>query len=119
MRTVAPPQYLAPRLPDTSQAPCRDVDSEMFFPLRADDPAHEAKAICARCPDKVKTGCREYALDQPALAGVWGGMTEADRRTERRRRFEQRCPGCGRRGHGPCTDTHTCDEARNKRSADL
>jgi len=30
-----------------------------------------------------------------------------------------RCPGCGRRGKGPCTDTFTCDEARAKRMSDL
>ena len=40
----------------------------------------EAKKICASCP--VIAACREHALVNSELYGVWGGMTEAERHRE-------------------------------------
>jgi len=48
---------------------------------------HAAKAICARCPARVE--CLEYALTTPEKYGVWGGMGEDERVTERRRRMRR------------------------------
>jgi WhiB family transcriptional regulator, redox-sensing transcriptional regulator len=65
------------------QALCAQADPEAWFPERA-TPAPVAKAICARCP--VLEPCRVYALDRPELRGVWGGMSERERRSARRGR---------------------------------
>jgi WhiB family redox-sensing transcriptional regulator len=69
---------------------CLDQDPELFFPIGNTGPALEqieqAKAVCGRC--SVLAECREYALANPRLAedGVWGGMSEGERRAELRRR---------------------------------
>ncbi|MEV8128659.1 WhiB family transcriptional regulator [Streptomyces sp. NPDC085944] len=56
----------------------KDID-ELFFPgARARAAIDEAKAICGRCP--VKKACFDYALDNEIRQGVWGGLTEAERR---------------------------------------
>lgn len=65
---------------------CRDHDPELFFPASEAGPAAErqvaqAKAVChADCP--VLEQCRAYALAN-SLDGIWGGMTEAERRAVR------------------------------------
>lgn len=56
---------------------CRGADPEIFFPLDSDDAA-EAKEICARCP--VREACSEYAIANHERIGVWGGLTERERR---------------------------------------
>jgi len=70
------------------QAACRDEDPELFFPISAKGPglaqAAEAKAVCARCP--VRDACLAYALATDQDAGIWGGLTEEERRGLRRRR---------------------------------
>ena len=74
---------------DTSwrdEAACRGLDTEVFFPL-SDEEADEAKAICATCP--VREECLEFALLTRQDDGVWGGLTEAERRRLRRRRRVQ------------------------------
>lgn len=43
-----------------------------------------ALAVCKACP--VLYLCREYAMDDPELQGIWGGWGERDRRLERARR---------------------------------
>jgi WhiB family redox-sensing transcriptional regulator len=43
-----------------------------------------AKRCCQHCPVVVE--CLEQALDEPGLHGVWGGMTDIERRRERQRR---------------------------------
>ena len=69
------------------RAACRDEDPELFFPLSEMGPGArqtaQAKAVCARCP--VRAECLEYALDNALDHGIYGGMTEAERRTLRRR----------------------------------
>lgn len=44
-----------------------------------------AKRACAHCP--VSEECREYAIDNNIRDGIWGGMTERERRALRRRRI--------------------------------
>lgn len=71
-------------------AACRDKDPALFFgpdgERELEQLAREAsaKAICSACP--VRTGCLEYAMDRPARYGLWGGLNEAERLLERRRR---------------------------------
>ena len=58
---------------------CRGLDPEIFYPPEDDEVAAEpAKAICAVCP--VRETCLEYALTRREKIGVWGGMTERERR---------------------------------------
>lgn len=70
-----------------ARAACRDEDPELFFPIGAAGPglaqAAEAKAICQRCP--VREACLAYALATGQDAGIWGGLTEEERRLLRRR----------------------------------
>jgi WhiB family transcriptional regulator, redox-sensing transcriptional regulator len=63
----------------TEQALCADptVDPELFF---TNDPKiqQQAKRLCQACP--VIEKCRQYALDDINIRGIWGGMNETDRR---------------------------------------
>jgi WhiB family redox-sensing transcriptional regulator len=76
------------------RASCLDEDPELFFPIGNTGPAliqvEEAKAVCARCP--VLAECRAWALDNPKLAefGVFGGMSEDERRAVARRNRRHR-----------------------------
>jgi len=82
----------APRLPErvratgdpewASRGACRNVDPETLFVVGAAQ--HKAKAICMGCP--VRFDCLADALDSRTEFGVWGGMTERERRTLLRRR---------------------------------
>ncbi len=67
-------------------AACRGADVDIFFPVSEDD-AGAAKAICATCP--VREPCLEFALEVRQLEGVWGGLTDTERRRLRRRRQAQ------------------------------
>jgi WhiB family transcriptional regulator, redox-sensing transcriptional regulator len=70
------------------EAACREVGTEPFFAetdnelIRVDYRA--AKKICARCP--VVDACLDYALELNIAYGVFGGLTERERRAVRRRR---------------------------------
>jgi WhiB family redox-sensing transcriptional regulator len=70
------------------RAACRDEDPELFFPIGTTGPAllqvDEAKAVCRRC-DAVEE-CLTWALDSDQDAGVWGGLSEDERREARRLR---------------------------------
>jgi len=68
------------------KAACRDADSDLFFVGRGRS-GKEAKAICAVCP--VFASCREWALRQRHLSGIWGGMTPPELAAERRRAAAQ------------------------------
>jgi WhiB family redox-sensing transcriptional regulator len=69
------------------RAACRDEDPELFFPVGTTGPAllqiAEAKIACRRCP--VSTECLNWALASGQDAGVWGGMSEDERRAVKRR----------------------------------
>ena len=66
-----------------ARAACRNSDVELFFPA-SEEGAGPAKAVCATCP--VRHDCLEWALATRQHEGVWGGLTEAERRRLRRRR---------------------------------
>ena len=63
------------------QALCAQSDPEAWFP-EAGEAATLAKAICGTCP--VLAPCRAYALARPELRGIWGGLSERERRAARR-----------------------------------
>jgi WhiB family transcriptional regulator, redox-sensing transcriptional regulator len=65
------------------QANCLGVDPDLFFPERGAS-TKEAKAVCGGC--EVKTECLEYALRHGEKFGIWGGMSERERRRIRRQR---------------------------------
>lgn len=66
------------------EANCRGVDPERFF-VRGSLQAKPAQRLCERCP--VQETCLEYALAHDIDFGVWGGLTERQRRSLQRRRF--------------------------------
>ena len=74
------------------RARCKDEDRELFFPVGATGPSvaqvEMAKAICAVCD--VRKDCLEWALSTGQDSGVWGGLTEEERRAVRRARRRRR-----------------------------
>lgn len=66
----------------TSLSACRDADPDELFVTGAAQ--NRAKAVCMGCP--VRTECLSDALDNRVEFGVWGGMTERERRALLRRR---------------------------------
>lgn len=98
------------------RAACAGMDTAMFFPGRGDTRGPQAaKAICEGCP--VVGQCAEWAIPQSDLHGVFGGLTERQRRNLRTAAARQRREGAtpppahgvaGYRRHGcrcqVCTD---------------
>jgi WhiB family redox-sensing transcriptional regulator len=65
-----------------AHALCAKVDPELFFAAGALE--HKvAKRICRTCP--VQKECLVFAMDTPMDHGIWGGLTERERRSYRRR----------------------------------
>lgn len=67
-----------------TRAACRDGNPDELFVQGAEQ--HKAKVTCLACP--VRTECLADALDNRVEFGVWGGMTERERRALLRRRPE-------------------------------
>ncbi|WP_225826385.1 WhiB family transcriptional regulator [Streptomyces naphthomycinicus] len=65
-----------------TRAKCRTADPEELFVEGAAQ--NRAKVLCNGCP--VRTECLAHALDNHIEHGIWGGMTERDRRSLLRRR---------------------------------
>ena len=63
------------------QALCAQTDPEAFFPEKGGS-TREAKRICVGC--EVKGDCLEYALEQDERFGIWGGLSERERRRLKR-----------------------------------
>jgi WhiB family transcriptional regulator, redox-sensing transcriptional regulator len=89
-----------------SLAACQSADPDLFFPISGSGPARvqveRAKAVCARCP--VRGDCLRYALAAGPLQGVWGGLTEEERRLQRQREAKARMRASRRSGpHAPVT----------------
>ena len=65
------------------KANCMGVDPDLFFPERGAS-TREAKEVCRGCV--VREDCLEYALANGEKFGIWGGMSERERRRIRRQR---------------------------------
>lgn len=114
----------APGRLGTAACAAPQYDPELWFPNPTDLLAvTEAKAICATCP--LIRQCRDYALDPRISDGIWGGMSEAERRAARARpkpsvpRSEARCgTEAGYQRHyadktrrcQPCLDAHAQEQ---------
>jgi WhiB family redox-sensing transcriptional regulator len=73
-------------------AACKTEDPELFFPIGNTGPAllqiDEAKAVCRRCP--VIESCLQWAFETGQDSGVWGGLSEDERRAMKRRSARRR-----------------------------
>lgn len=77
---------MSPTADWTTSAACRTADPDALFVQGAEQ--NQAKALCLSCP--VRTECLADALDNRVEFGVWGGMTERERRALLRRRPDVR-----------------------------
>jgi WhiB family transcriptional regulator, redox-sensing transcriptional regulator len=77
------PEPLPPPTPDQWQdrALCAQTDPEAFFPEKGGS-TREAKKICLGC--EVRHECLEYALAHDERFGIWGGLSERERRRLKR-----------------------------------
>jgi WhiB family transcriptional regulator, redox-sensing transcriptional regulator len=74
-----------------ARAACSGYPNTLFFPTSegADDASVDrAKAVCAVCP--VVEDCLEYALETNQRAGIWGGTSEQERKSLRRKWLAER-----------------------------
>ncbi|WP_276319876.1 WhiB family transcriptional regulator [Egibacter rhizosphaerae] len=68
-------------LPWAAHAKCLQADPETFFPEKGGS-TREAKRICGECP--VRNECLEHALENDERFGIWGGLSERERRKLKR-----------------------------------
>jgi len=61
---------------------CSQTDPEAFFPEKGGS-TRDAKKICSSC--EVRAQCLEYALQNDERFGIWGGLSERERRKLRKR----------------------------------
>jgi WhiB family redox-sensing transcriptional regulator len=66
-----------------TKANCMGVDPDLFFPERGSS-TREAKEVCRGCV--VRDDCLEFAIANGEKFGIWGGMSERERRRVRRAR---------------------------------
>lgn len=64
-----------------ADALCAQTDPEAFFPEKGGS-TREAKRICEDC--EVRSNCLQYALENDERFGIWGGLSERERRKLRR-----------------------------------
>lgn len=74
------------------RASCLETANDLFFPIGSTGPAvgqiEEAKRVCSGCP--VRLPCLEWAIEFNVDYGVWGGLSEEERRSQKRRRTRKR-----------------------------
>jgi WhiB family transcriptional regulator, redox-sensing transcriptional regulator len=74
------------------RAACRNSHPELFFPIGSTGDAlaeiDAAKAVCRSCP--VRRECLAFSIETNQESGVWGGMSEDERRALRRDWVAQR-----------------------------
>lgn len=81
------PEAALPMGPWVKDAACKGVDTGLFYPERG-EPTRHALEVCKPCT--VKAECLQYAIDNSERWGVWGGMTERQRRRIRSDRYQAR-----------------------------
>jgi len=83
--SLVPDPIDATQEPDEDQwqerALCAQTDPEAFFPEKGGS-TREAKRICLGC--EVREWCLEYALAHDERFGIWGGLSERERRRLKR-----------------------------------
>ena len=107
-------------------ANCRDMDDAIFYDTYSRDGVALAKKICRRCP--VTTQCLTWAVEHREPYGIWGGLTERERRgqapSRRGRGAKPREIRHGteggyythrRRGEDPCTECRHAATAAHRR----
>jgi WhiB family redox-sensing transcriptional regulator len=76
-----------------NRAACLNEDPELFFPVGNSRSAllqtAEAKVVCHRC--EIAGQCLRWALETVQDAGVWGGLSDDERRALERRNARARC----------------------------
>jgi WhiB family redox-sensing transcriptional regulator len=69
-----------------SRSACLEEDPELFFPIANTGPAllqiEEARVVCRRC--EIIETCLKWAIESGQEAGVWGGLSEDERRALKR-----------------------------------
>lgn len=65
-----------------ADALCAQTDPEAFFPEKGGS-TRDAKRVCSECP--VSEACLDYALAKDERFGIWGGLSERERRRLRKR----------------------------------
>lgn len=90
-----------------ADALCAQVDGDLFFPDKGES-TREAKAICRQCP--VRAECLLWALDNAEPYGIWGGLSERDRRRLRRGSpfLDRTCVVCGEDFEPRSESARTC-----------
>jgi WhiB family redox-sensing transcriptional regulator len=73
---------LPPELAWQERALCAQTDPEAFFPEKGGS-TREAKRVCLAC--EVRAECLEYALANDERFGIWGGLSERERRRVKKR----------------------------------
>ena len=81
-RTVEDDLEVPGELEWQERALCAQTDPEAFFPEKGGS-TREAKRICTTCA--VRNECLEYALGNDERFGIWGGLSERERRRLKRR----------------------------------
>lgn len=66
-----------------TDALCAQVDNEIFFPPKGGS-TKDAKRVCMACPARV--ACLEAAMARDERFGIWGGLSERERRELKKRR---------------------------------
>jgi len=78
-----------------NRSACLDQEPELFFPIGSSGPARlqeaQVKAVCRRC--EVAETCLSWAIDSGQDAGVWGALSEDERRSLKRRSARARRAG--------------------------
>lgn len=73
--------------PWMEDALCAETDQEAFFPDKGGS-TRAGKSVCQRCG--VQAECLEYALEHDERFGIWGGMSERERRPLLKARRDQK-----------------------------
>ncbi len=84
--SFAPPAWPAAADGDETwrlDALCAETDPEAFFPEKGGS-TRDAKRVCTGCP--VRAQCLEFALENDERFGIWGGLSERERRRVRLQR---------------------------------
>jgi WhiB family transcriptional regulator, redox-sensing transcriptional regulator len=73
---------LAEEMSWQERALCAQTDPESFFPEKGGS-TREAKRVCLSC--EVRSECLDYALSHDERFGIWGGLSERERRRLKKR----------------------------------